>query len=318
MQNEQLQTLCTLFWDQLNGGKYKYIVSFFTMEDQESKTDLVSDEPMSHAPLTFCSLVFRLKRDRLALRELVKFAAAIMCVQLICATGILFMRPPVANVTLGRYFVVLSMVPICILYIFVYANIVTGPWGSEKSRFWCDIRIMYARGFNTIRTVLNMFSNTLLLMFLGTLLGNDGALSLAFIFLLSILSEWKFGIAENTNQYEIKAYDKFMDGDFLCVETLHCYQMQHRREKVLWSSFLCSMIIKFYTVTAMLCTADTTRQGFVFKIPIAISIVTYTCILPSVLSFMYFKDIGTFSHLELYRTIIDVFFPILIVSFSLV
>jgi len=288
------------------------------MEDLESKTELVTDEPISHVPLTFCTIVFRLKRARLALRELIKFAAAILCVQLICSTGILFMRPPVADVALGRWFVVLSMVPICVLYTFVYANIVTGPWGSEQSRFWCDIRIMYARGFNTIRTVLNMFSNTFLLMFLAALLGNDGALSLAYIFLLSVLSEWQFGIAENTNQYEIKAYDKFMDGDILCVETLHCYQMQHRREKVSWSSFVCSMIIKFYVVTAMVCTADTTRQGFVFQIPIAISIVAYTCILPSVLSFMYFKGIGTFSHLELYRTIIDVVFPMLIVSFSLV
>ena len=234
MQNEQLQTLCTLFWDQLNGGKYKYIVSFFTMEDLESKTDLVSDEPMSHAPLTFCSLVFRLKRDRLALRELVKFAAAIMCVQLICATGILFMRPPVANVTLGRYFVVLSMVPICILYIFVYANIVTGPWGSEKSRFWCDIKIMYVRGFNTIRSITDMASFTLYLWITMLALEVDSELTVVLLPLLAILAEWQAGLSENQLQDDVNVTDKFITEDnLLSLEGLHWCQTQKKDLMVL-------------------------------------------------------------------------------------
>ena len=288
------------------------------MEDPESKSGLVSDDSISYAPLTLCSIVFRLKRDKLSLRELIKFAAVILCVQLICAVGILFMRPSVEGAVLGRWFVVLAMVPACILYIFTYANIVTGPWGSENSRFWCDIRIMYVRGFNTIRTVLNMFSYSFLLMFMAVLVGNAETLSLALIFIVSILSEWQHGMAENTNQSDVKAYDKFMDGDILCVETLHFYQMQHRLEKVKWSSFVYAMCIKFYTVTAIMCTADISSPSYVFQTPIIITIVLYTCILPPIQSFLYLKCMITFSQLELYRTVMDVVFPVLIVSFSLV
>lgn len=288
------------------------------MEDPESKTNLVSDDLISFAPLTLCSVVFRLKREKLALRELIKFAAAILCIQIICGVGISFMRPNVKNLPLGRSLPILATMPVCILYVFSYLNIITGPWGSENSRFWCDIRIMYVRGFNTIRTVLNMFSTSLMLIFLSILLGHSDSLSLSLIFLIGMISEWQNGTVENVNQYDVKVFDKFMDGDILCLETLHFSQMQTKREKVQWFSFIFSLVVKLYLATSILCTADMNHTSLTFGVPVAIAVIFYTCVIPSLGIFMFLKGAITFCQLELYRILMDIAFPILIISFSLV
>ncbi len=289
------------------------------MEDPESKNALVNDVEPASAPLTMCSIVFRLKREKLALRELVRFASAVVTIQFICLYGIFFMRPPLpAQVPFGRSFAVISILPICILYVFIYANIITGPWGSEDSRFWCDVRIMYVRGFNTIRTVMNMLSSSLMLMFLSVMLGNTNSLSLSLIFIVCVLSEWQSGCAENTNQYEVKAFDKFMDGNILCLETLHFHQIQNRRERQKWSSFIFSIVIKVYLVTVILLAANLDEEILVFQVPIATLIIIYVLLIPPIQSFMFLKGVLTFSQLELYRIIMDLIFPMLIVTFSLV
>ena len=289
------------------------------MDDIESKNTLVTGEDtISSAPLTLCTVVFRLKRSTLAMQELTKFAAALLSVLIISATAILFMRPSLENAPVGRWFAVLANLPTCILYIFMYLNLVTGPWGSESSRFWCDVRIMYARGFNTIRTVLNMFSSSLLLIFLCVLLGHTGPLVMQLIFITSLIEEWQSGAAEHINQIDIKAYDRFMDGDVLCLEALHYYQSKHSTEKVRWTPYVLANAIKFYVVTCILCTAQDSGQILIFQTPIAIAIVLYTCLSPSVLHFVYFKGFVTFTQLELYRTALDILFSILILSFSLV
>ena len=289
------------------------------MEDPESKELLTSDDVVASAPLTLCSIVFRLKRPKLALRELIKFAAVILCIQMICSIAILFMRPSIDGIPYGRWVSVFALMPVTILYVFTYANIVTGPWGSEASRFWCDVRIMYVRGFNTIRTVLNMFSMSFFIMFLSMVLGNVGGLSLCLIVIVSVLSEWHMGMTENVNQYEVKAFDKFMDGNILCLESLHFYQMQHKREKMKWTSFTFAIFIKLYLCTCIVATSSPrTNPILIFETPIAVIIVVYTFILPTLLSFMFYKNILTFSQLELYRIIIDITLPMLIVSFSLV
>jgi len=289
------------------------------MADVESKNTLVSGEDtVSSVPLTICTVVFRLKRSTLTMQELTKFATALLTVFVICAIAVLFMRPSLENAPLGRWFVVLSILPTCILYVFMYLNLATGPWGSESSRFWCDVRIMYTRGFNTIRTVLNMFSNSLLLIFLCVLLGHTGPLVMQLIFVTSLIAEWQSGAAEHVNQTDIKVYDRFMDGDVLCLEALHYYQSKHPIERVRWTPYVLASTIKFYVVTSILCTAKDSRQVLVFQIPIAIAIVMYTCLSPLVLHFVYFKGFVTFSQLELYRTVLDIVFPMLILSFSLV
>ncbi len=288
------------------------------MEDIESKEVLISDDPTVHTPLKLCSIVFRLHKNKLALRELVKFAAAILSIQFICAIAIAFMRPTITGVPQGRWLPIIGLMPVTILYVFTYANIITGPWGSESSRFWCDVRIMYVRGFNTIRTVLNMLSNSAFIMFLSVLCGNTNTLSFCLILIVTVLSEWHLGLAENVNQYDVKAFDKFMDGDILCLETLHSYQMQHQRERVQWMSFVFSLAIQCYLFTCILATANTEIHILTFQTPIAISIVIYTCLLPPITAFMFLKNAITFSELELYRVILDIVFPLLIVSFSLV
>lgn len=288
------------------------------MEDPESKTTLVSEETSTSTPLTICSVLFRLKSNTLSMRELSKCAAATLTVQVICAIAIAFMRPTIENVPLGRWLVILAISPKCILYVFMYLNLVSGPWGSENSQFWCDVRIMYARGFNTIRTVVDMFSTPGLFAFMSMLLGHTDNLAFLLLFMMGILAEWQSGMAENVNQHDIKAFDRFMNGDVLCLETLHFYQLQHKHERQHWTSFIISLVLRIYVLTCILSTANVQQQILVFQVPIAFIIVLYTCIIPPLLHFMYFKDLATFVQMELYRSVIDVIAPVLILSFSLV
>ena len=288
------------------------------MEDPESKTTLVSEDTSTSAPLTLCSATVRFKRTTLAMRELCKCAAATLTVQIISAIAIAFMRSELENVPLGRWFVILALCPKCILYVFMYSNLVTGPWGSENSQFWCDVRIMYARGFNTIRTVVGMFSTSGLFVFLSMLLGHASTLSFALLFIMGVLAEWQSGVAENINQHDIKAFDRFISGDVLCLETLHYYQLQHKNDRQRWTAFVICFVIKMYALTCMLATANVQTHFLVFQIPIAFMIVLYTCILPPILHFMYLKHLATFVQLELYRSVMDVTASVLILSFSLV
>lgn len=287
------------------------------MEDPESKTSLVNETPSTSSALTVCSVVFRLKRSTLAMRELTKCVAAVLAVQMIMSMALTFMRPPLPNIPLGRWFVILAICPKCILYGFMYLNLVTGPWGSKESRFWCDVRIMYARGFNTIRSVLDMFSTAALFMYLSILMGHSDALTLSLLILLGDIAEWQSGLAEHLNQHDVKAYDRFVDGDVLCLETLHYYQQQHVYEPIRWTPYIISTIVKLYTITCVLCAAATDAP-MIFQVPIAVSIVIYVCIAPCTMHFVYFKGMITFTQLELYRSLFDVACPLLILTFSMV
>lgn len=285
-----------------------------SMEDPESKTLVgVTDIP---SPLTLCSVVFRMKHPTLAMREYAKLAAAILALQLILSIVIVFMRP-VWDFPVGRWFPIFAALPTCLLYAIMYANLLSGPWGSESSRFWCDVRIMYARGFNTIRNITRMISISILFMFLSVLLGHRESITLSLLFLIGVVVEWQNGIAENVNQDDVKVFDRFVNNGVLCLETLNHYQMQNKTEIGSWSAFVTSVVIRLYTITCLLCTS-LTHEPVVFQVPIAIVIVLYTCIIPSVIDFVYFKGIVTFCQTELYRACADVICLGLILSFAMV
>ena len=283
------------------------------MEDPESKNTLMTEEAVSSVPLTLCNLKFRIKSDqRLTMQDLCKCASAILILQLVCGIAIRFMR-------VNAYWLpVLAMLPTCLLYVVMYLNLSTGPWGSENSRFWCDVKIMYVRGYNTIRTVTRMFSISLLFIFMNHLLGHSQTLATLLLVLIMVVIEWQSGLAENANQYDIKAFDKFMDGDRLCLESLHFFQLQKKTEASHWMSFVIAFVVKLYTVTSIMITANTSAPGPVFQIPIIIMITLYSILMPTLLDFIYLKSMATFCQVEMVRTVSDVVFPFLVVIFSLV
>lgn len=285
------------------------------MEDPESKNTLMNEEVVSSMPLTLCNLICRIKSDqRLTMQELCKWASAILILEFVCAIAIRFMR------TTAYWLPVIAMLPTCLLYVVMYLNLLTGPWGSENSRFWCDVKIMYVRGYNTIRTVTRMFSISLLFMFLNHLLGHSQTLATLLLILIIVVIEWQSGLAENANQYDIKALDKFMDDDRLCLESLHYFQLQKKFEASHWMSFVIAFVAKLYTVTCVFITSvgEPSVPGPVFQIPIIIMITLYSILMPTLLDFIYFKSMATFCQVEIMRTVSDVVFPFLVVMFSLV
>lgn len=283
------------------------------MEDLESKNTLMTEEAISSTPLSICNLIFRLKSDqRLTMHDLCKCASAILSLQIICLVAIRFMR------TNAYWLPVIAILPTCLLYVIMYLNLLTGPWGSENSRFWCDVKIMYVRGYNTIRTVTRMFSISLFFIFMNHLLGHTQTLVTLLLILIMVVIEWQSGLAENVNQYDIKAFDKFMDGDKLCLESLHFFQLQKKSENAHWMSFIIAFVVKLYTVTCIFITANNTIPGPVFQIPIVITITLYSILLPTLLDFIYLKSMATFCQVEVMRTVFDTVFPFLVVIFSLV
>ena len=129
--------------------------------------------------------------------------------------------------------------------------------------------------------------------------------------------EWQSGLAENVNQYDIKAFDKFMEDGRLCLETLHFFQLQKKTETLHWMSFAIASFVKVYTVTSIFMTADG-GTGPVFQIPMVVLITMYSILLPTLLDFAYLKAMSTFCQLEVIRAVADVVFPCLVVVFSLV
>lgn len=287
------------------------------MEDPESKHTLVSEEEPHQLPLKICSVPFRLKRPTLAMREMIKVAAIITSLQVILSIGVLFMRPALQFYM--RWYSIWASIPIAVLYVTMYINLASGGWGSASSRFWCDVKIMYARGFNTMRTISRIFSVSIFLIYLSVLLGQRAPLALWLMLLVGALIEWQVGTGENVNQYDVKAYDKFMNEDgILCLESLNYYQTQKDAQRVKWTPFAITVLTRFYATTCILCTGTYTNIELVFQIPLATCIVFYIAIVPTMFEFVYYKGVLTFCQLELYRSVMDIAFCLIIHAFSLV
>lgn len=285
------------------------------MEDPESKS-LASDFELEIRPIKVCFVDCRPVKKSLSMRDFTKIVSALLGLQIIATTGIVFMRPH-WSLPIGRWFSIMSTVPTALMYIIAYFNILSGPWGSENSRFWCDVRIMYVRGFNTIRSITTMLTTAMLFILVSMLLGQTDPMAFSLLFILGILIEWQQGISENNNQYDIKSFDRFRNEGDLCMETVHQYQLQGQTSDVHWSAFAISVAIRMYTLTCIVCTAGKMPE-IVFGTPLIVIIVFYSCIVPIGLNFVRLKSLITFCQLELYRACADVVCLVLVTAFSLV
>jgi hypothetical protein len=289
------------------------------MTDIESSDSLVRPtETKSSIIRVFGSLDCRIKEDTLKLRELHRLTAILLSVFSICSCSITFMRSPVSKYGLNiRWLPVTALFITTGMYILKFANVKMGGWGAADSRFWCDVRIMYVRGFNTVRTIFNWLSSSVVFGMLTLLMGVES--SVLFILMLNIVADWQAGMAENQNQYDIKFQDRFSDeNEQLCLESLHHYHKQHVLDKIAWTPFAIACFLKTYLLSCMIFYSDGISSDFVFAVPMAILIVLWVFLIPCFLNFVYFKQAITFCNLEIYRILTDCVVPPLLVMFTLV
>jgi len=285
-------------------------------EDPEEKIAFVSSTGSSSLPLRVCSATCRLSNNPLSLREIVKLAVCVLILQTICAGGLAISR---SETSILIWLCIFQVFTKCILYTFMYINLLSGGWGSSNSRFWCDIKIMYVRGFNTIRSITDMASFTLYLWITMLILEVDSELTAVLLPLLAVIAEWQAGLSENQLQDDVNVADKFItDENLLSLEGLHWCQSQKKDPRTVTVPFVAHCLIKTYVFTGLLISGRRGETSLIFGIPIVGLIVFYTYIVTLTLDFMYIKRFQTFCQIELYKTILDLIFPGIIVAFSLV
>ena len=285
------------------------------MEDPEEKTSFTTSENTS-LPLQICSTTIRITKNTLTMQDLIKTTLCIVSLQFICTLATALAK---GEKTLLAWVIVCQLLPQVGLYGFMHANLMSGGWGAPDSRFWCDVKIMYVRGFNTIRTISRMASFSISLWLMAIVLQINNMTTMALLPLLAIISEWQSGLSENQNQYDVKAFDKFTkDDETLCLESLNYFQSQKNEQGKLTTSFIVNCLMKTYTITCLLGTWPRTETEMVFGIPIIVTIVFYSFIVPLILDLIYIKSGLTFCQVELYRMIMDITLPFVIVIFSLV
>lgn len=285
------------------------------MEDPEEKNSFVDSSEIHETPLTICSTKCRFGPSSLTMHQLIKTVFSIVTLEFICILAVYFMRG-LDNwpVLLGA----IQMIPVMILYLCMYLNLVMGGWGAANSRFWCDVKIMYARGFNTIRTITLFFSRTFCFWFIAIILQEQNILNMLLLPILAFIAEWQVGLSENKNQYDVKVHDKFMKGNLLCLESLHYFQLQSKDQKNILQPFLASFVVKTYVITSILLSGSPDNSSFVFGTPLVFILVLYVWCIPLILDFMYLKSSLTFCQLELYRMVVDIILPSVIACFALV
>ena len=287
------------------------------MGDLEEQKNLVSEEiTQQNIPLTCFGATIRVSDKPLILSDLIKIATCVIFLEFVIIVGL-----SMAGTNSDYTLLCISQI-FCksTFYIIVYTNLLSGGWGAQDTRFWCDIKIMFVRGFNTIRTIWNMISSVLNLWIVAIILDLDTPATLAFIAPLAILAEWQSGLAENLSQEDVKVFDKFLtSAGQLNLESLHYHQMQTNRDSSKNSQpFVISTCLKIYMITCLLSFPKWQHTAGVFGVPIVMTIVAGVYIIPLAIELAYIKKIRTFCQIEIYRTILDMAVPVIIAAFSLV
>ena len=287
------------------------------MEDPDSSEAAPILSVPSVDPILIFGRPCKLRGDTLTLRELHRMCAVLLTLVASGATAICFQRQSVGNVFNVRWLPILATFSTASMYMLNFVNIYMGGWGTANGRFWCDVIIMYVRGFNTMHTVSRFFTASALFSMVASLLGLDTCVP--FICLLVVVAEWQAGLAENQNQYNIKFHDKFVDDDNrLTLETLHAYQTSHPIEHTAWSTFIVSSGLKAATLTSIFTLAASETYNLVFRAPVIVSILMWAFMVTALLDFAYLKQSITFCQLEIYRMLSDTIFLPLIIMFALV
>lgn len=300
------------------------------MEDPEEKNTLIEHPEITSTSLKLCrKFTCRLKSSQLQLKELYQFFLLIISTEMIFVTIAFFMREQInTDIFLkgeiqwsfnNRFLPVAAIYIIFIQYLFSYLNLASNGWGDPKSRFWCDIRIMYIQGYNTIRTFVHFFSISVLFIYAACISGMSEISSLVFLCIINIIAVWQLGIAELTNQYDTKIQAKA--DEFVSLEILQ--YLQHQRTLLKDVNWVPTLIAVFLNITSwgflfLYSASQFQSTQYEFLRTILIILVFYTFVLPIIFHVIYQKNLMTFCELEIHRMFIDVFAILIFGTFTMI
>lgn len=271
-------------------------------------------------PIKICGVVFRIRSAQLTLRELSQLCAILLSILVVMSVCVFYIRAPVmyGQVDL-RIFTIVATTSACAQHLLSYLNLIMAGWGSSTGRFWCDVKIMIVRGFNTFRTLSRLVASPALSIQLAYLLGCDNIQALFFLGIILVLSELHNGLSENRNQYNVQTHEKFISVDSrLMLEMVNNYQQSHPLTNVSQVSFTVYSIVNIGVSTILLLFRHTVTDSLIFAMPIVILILVHCTGVPIVTHFLYLKGLWTFCEYEIYRSLLDILFLALITLFTFV
>jgi hypothetical protein len=278
------------------------------------------EDPEESAAIKICTVPFKIREKQLVFRELMQLCTIVISILFIIGTCMIYSRTPVLYNTIDiRWFSIVACLSSAAHYLFSYLNLLTLGWGSSDGRFWCDIKIMIVRGFNTIRTISRCISSPMLYVQFAYLLGVWCPTTLLFLCMLIILSELQLGWSENINQYDVQTHDKFVSSDnLLLLESVHKYQTEYPQNKVSYMPFVVYCQINIVTCTILLVQREEVATGVTFAVPLIVMLVLYNVCLPIFAHLAYLKSVWTYCEYEIYRSLLDTVFLTLLTLFIFV
>jgi hypothetical protein len=275
------------------------------MEDIESEE--IKAESIDQ-PILIFGIPLRFQNPKLILREFSRFVACIAVALTIisCLLSYMTRRDGYVDVQIG---ITLISFLIFIQHVLVYTNLISNGWGTPKGKFWCEVKIMIARGFNTIRTSLRLLITPILFIVMSVEVGITDPITILFLVMLAIISEINAGTSENQNQYDMQTNEKFVDSaNQLLLEELNMYQKEHALQKVTWVPLIIAVVIQNILLVALILGGDSI--GF---IPF---IVLIHCVLQQLMSFLHLFGSWSFVQLEIFRSFVDLGLILLLVIAS--
>jgi len=271
-------------------------------------------------PIQICRLTFRLRQPRLVMQELTQLCALVLTLLIVVGLCIIYSRQSKAYDGFDiRWLTMVACLSLWVQHCFTFINLRSAGWGSANGQFWCDVKIMMVRGFNTIRTVSRMVSVPVLSVQMAYLLGCSCPSTLMLLAMLALLGEYQAGISENQNQYDVQTHDKFVsDENCLLLEQVHKYQSEHPRAKVKHTPFVLHAMLNIYLVTCLMMFKNVVPQPIFFATPVIVLLMMYTVCIPIMTHLLYLKGVWTFCELDIYRSISDVVLMVLLTLFTLI
>lgn len=271
-------------------------------------------------PIKICRRTCRLRRPRLVMQELTQLCALVLTLLLVIGLCLIYSRPTSTyNGFDLRWLTMVACSSLWVQQCFTFINLRSSGWGSANGQFWCDVKIMMVRGFNTIRTVSRMVAVPVLSVQMAYLLGCACPSTLMLLAMLALLGEYQAGISENQNQYDVQTHDKFVsDDNFLLVEQVHKYQSEHPLVKVKHTPFVLHALLNLYLVTSLMLFKNVVPKPILFATPVTALLMLYTVCVPIMTHLLYLKGFWTFCELDIYRSISDVVLMGLLTLFTLI
>lgn len=264
------------------------------MEDIESIE--IQAESGGDQPVLVFGVPLRFQNPKLILRELSRFVAVSAAALTMLSSLLAYMANNM--VTMNTALVLCSFL-IFVQHVLVYANLISNGWGTQKGKFWCEVKIMIARGFNSIRTSLRLLITPLLFTVMSVELGIKDPVTVLFLVMLVIISEIYASTSENQNQYNLPTKDKFVDSENqLLLEDLHVFQKGNVLEKTAWAPLIMYAVIQFVVSMALISSA----RNSIRLVP---SIILFYNGLQMIMAGLHLFGSWSFVQLEIYRSLAE-------------